>query len=169
VWHGNSLRAGAAGSMAAGVQPRAVAGPPCYCSIRPGRAARLTRSGGKPLPARADWRPAGAASAPGLGSGERSPAPSRWCRETGLLKVLGFVRHQVAAVVCWQATTIAVIGVIVGVPLGLALGQFVWRAFATDFGVVPVVAVPSLVIAALAAAVLVAANALAAGPALLAA
>ena len=90
-------------------------------------------------------------------------------RETGLLKVLGFVRRQVAAVVCWQATTIAVIGVIVGVPLGLALGQFVWRAFATNFGVVPVVAVPSLVIAALAAAVLVAANALAAGPALLAA
>ncbi len=27
MWHGNSLRAGAAGSMAAGVQPRAVAGP----------------------------------------------------------------------------------------------------------------------------------------------
>ena len=88
---------------------------------------------------------------------------------TGLLKVLGFVRHPVAAMVCWQATTIGVIGVIVGVPLGLALGQFVWRAFATDFGVVPVVAVPLLVIAALAAAVLVAANALAAGPALLAA
>jgi ABC-type antimicrobial peptide transport system permease subunit len=90
-------------------------------------------------------------------------------RGTRLLKVLGFVRHQVAAVVCWQATTIAVIGVIVGVPLGLALGEFVWRAFATNFGVVPVVVVPSLVIAALAAAVLVAANALAAGPALLAA
>jgi hypothetical protein len=89
-------------------------------------------------------------------------------RETGLLKVLGFVRHQVAAVVCWQATTIAVIGVVAGVPLGLALGQFVWRAFATNFGVVPVAVVPPLLIAALAAAVLAAANALAVGPALLA-
>ena len=75
-------------------------------------------------------------------------------RETGLLKVLGFVRYQVAAVVCWQATTIAVIGVVAGVPLGLALGQFVWRAFATNFGVVPVAVVPPLLIAALAAAVL---------------
>lgn len=90
-------------------------------------------------------------------------------RETGLLKVLGFVRHQVAAVVCWQATTIAVIGVVAGVPLGLVLGQFVWRAFATNFGVVPVAVVPPLLIVALAAAVLAAANALAVGPALLAA
>jgi FtsX-like permease family len=90
-------------------------------------------------------------------------------RETGLLKVLGFVRHQVGAVVCWQATTIAVVGVVAGVPLGLALGQFVWRAFATNFGVVPVAVVPPLLIAALAAAVVAAANVLAVGPALLAA
>jgi FtsX-like permease family len=90
-------------------------------------------------------------------------------REAGLLKVLGFVRHQVAAVVGWQATTIAVIGVVAGVPLGLALGQFVWRAFATNFGVVPVAVVSPLLVAALAAAVLAAAIALATGPALLAA
>jgi len=83
--------------------------------------------------------------------------------------VLGFVRHQVARSGLLAGDDDPVIGVIVGVPLGLALGQFVWRAFATNFGVVPVVAVPSLVIAAPAAAVLVAANALAAGPALLAA
>jgi FtsX-like permease family len=89
--------------------------------------------------------------------------------ETGLLKVLGFVRHQVAAVVCWQATTVAVIGLVAGVPLGVAAGQLVWRAFATNFGVVPVAVVPSALLAALAAAVLAAANVLAAGPALLAA
>jgi len=89
--------------------------------------------------------------------------------ETGLLKVLGFVRHQVAAAVCWQATTVAVIGIVAGVPLGVAAGQFVWRAFATSFGVVPVAVVPPLLLAVLAAAVLAAANALAAVPALLAA
>ncbi|HYB88918.1 MAG TPA: ABC transporter permease [Streptosporangiaceae bacterium] len=90
-------------------------------------------------------------------------------RDTGLLKVLGFVRHQVAAAVCWQASTIAVIGIVAGVPLGVAAGQFVWRAFATNFGVVPVAVVQPFLLVALAGAVLVAANALAVVPALLAA
>jgi hypothetical protein len=88
--------------------------------------------------------------------------------ETGLLKVLGFVRHQVAAAVCWQATTVALAGIAVGAPLGIAAGRVLWRLFATNFGVVPVPVVPGLLLAALAAGVLVAANVLAAGPALLA-
>jgi hypothetical protein len=62
-----------------------------------------------------------------------------------------------------------VIGLVIGVPLGVAAGQFVWRAFATNFGVVPVAVVPPLLLAGLAAAVLAAANVLAAVPALLAA
>ncbi len=43
-------------------------------------------------------------------------------REIGLLKVLGFVNRQVASAVAWQATTIALIGIIIGVPLGVAAG-----------------------------------------------
>jgi len=89
--------------------------------------------------------------------------------ETGLLKVLGFVRGQVAAAVCWQATAVTVIGLVAGLPLGVAAGQFGWRAFATSFGVVPVAVVPPLLLAALAVAALAAANVLAAVPALLAA
>jgi hypothetical protein len=89
--------------------------------------------------------------------------------ETGLLKVLGFVRHQIAAVICWQATTVALIGIVVGVPLGIAAGRVVWQVFATNFGVVPVSVAQPLVLAALAAGVLAAANVLAAIPALLAA
>ena len=86
--------------------------------------------------------------------------------ETGLLKVLGFVRRQVAAAVCWQATTVAVAGIAVGAPLGIAAGRVLWRVFATNFGVV---LVPVLLLAVLAAGVLAGANLLAAGPALLAA
>jgi ABC-type antimicrobial peptide transport system permease subunit len=89
--------------------------------------------------------------------------------ETGLLKVLGFVRRQVAAAVCWQATTVALAGIAVGAPLGIAAGRVLWRVFATNFGVVPVPVVPALLLAALAAGVLAGANVLAAGPALLAA
>jgi ABC-type lipoprotein release transport system permease subunit len=89
--------------------------------------------------------------------------------EAGLLKVLGFLRRQVAAVVGWQATVVALIGIVAGVPLGIAAGKIAWRLFATNFGVVPVPVVPAAVLAVLACGVLVAANALAAAPAWLAA
>jgi ABC-type lipoprotein release transport system permease subunit len=89
--------------------------------------------------------------------------------EAGLLKVLGFVRRQVAAVVGWQATTVALVGIVAGVPLGIAAGRIAWRVFATNFGVVPVPAVPGAALAALVAGVLVAANVLAVAPALKAA
>jgi ABC-type antimicrobial peptide transport system permease subunit len=90
-------------------------------------------------------------------------------RETGLLKSLGFVRRQVGAAVCWQASTVALVGIVVGAPIGIAAGRVLWRVFATNFGVVPVPVVPLLLLAGLAAGVLAAANLLAAGPALLAA
>ena len=90
-------------------------------------------------------------------------------QEAGILKALGFVRHQVAAVVCWQATTIAVVGIVVGLPLGMVAGRVAWRAFATYLGVVPVSVMPAWLLAGLTAGVLVAANVLAVTPALVAA
>jgi hypothetical protein len=86
-------------------------------------------------------------------------------RDSGLLKALGFVRRQVAAVVFWQAATVAVAGIVVGVPLGLVAGRVVWRVFALDAGVVAVPVLPGWLIAALAAGVLVAALAIAIVPA----
>jgi hypothetical protein len=86
--------------------------------------------------------------------------------ENGLLKALGFVRSQVGAAVAWQATTIALIGVAVGVPLGIASGEAVWRAFAGSLGVVPDPVLTAWVLAAIAAGVVVLANLLALGPAL---
>jgi ABC-type lipoprotein release transport system permease subunit len=89
--------------------------------------------------------------------------------ETGLLKVLGFVRRQVAEVVGWQATTVVLAGVVVGVPLGIAAGKAAWRLFAVNFGVVPVSVVQPVPLVLLAAAVLLATVLLAVPPALLAA
>jgi hypothetical protein len=91
---------------------------------------------------------------------------SRRRREVGLLKVLGFVNRQVAAAVSWQATTLALVGIVIGVPLGLAVGQQVWRAFASNLGVVPVSVVPVWLVVGVAVGVLVVANLLAVAPAL---
>ena len=86
-------------------------------------------------------------------------------RDSGLLKALGFVRRQVAAVVFWQAATVAVAGIVVGVPLGLVAGRVVWRVFALDAGVVAVPVLPGWLIVTLATGVLVAALAIAIVPA----
>jgi FtsX-like permease family len=89
--------------------------------------------------------------------------------ESGLLQALGFVRRQLAAVVFWQAATVAVAGVAAGVPLGLAAGRLIWNAFARNLGVVPVTVLPGWLIAMLAAGVVAAALAIAVIPAVTAA
>jgi len=86
-------------------------------------------------------------------------------RDSGLLKALGFVRRQVAAVVFWQAATVAVVGIVVGVPLGLVTGRIVWRVFALNAGVVAVPVLPSWLIVALASGFLFAALVIAIVPA----
>jgi hypothetical protein len=93
---------------------------------------------------------------------------SRRRREVGLLKVLGFVNRQVVSSVSWQATTLALVGVVVGVPLGLIVGRAVWNAFANNLGAVPVTVVPILLTTAIALGVLVGANVIAIAPALVA-
>ena len=90
-------------------------------------------------------------------------------REIGLLKSLGMIRRQIAATVAWQTTTVAVVGIVVGVPIGVAAGRLVWRAFATNLGVLADPVTVVWVIAAVGVATLVIANLLALGPAVLAA
>ncbi len=71
--------------------------------------------------------------------------------------------------VSWQATTLAFVGVVVGVPLGLVIGRAVWNAFADNLGVVPIAVVPWLLTAAITVGVIVGANVIAIAPALVAA
>ncbi len=91
---------------------------------------------------------------------------SRRRREMGLLKTLGFVNGQIVAAVVWQATAIALVGVVVGVPLGTVLGRLVWHAFADSLGAVPVSVVPTWLLAAVGVGIVVVANLLAVAPAL---
>jgi len=90
-------------------------------------------------------------------------------RDLAVLKTLGFVRRQVAGVVVWQATALVLAGLLVGLPLGVATGRWLWALFADRLGVPPTPVVPVWLLVAAVPVTLVVADALAAGPALLAA
>jgi hypothetical protein len=79
-------------------------------------------------------------------------------RDLAMLKALGFTRGQVRATVAWQATIIAFIGLVVGVPLGVLLGRFAWTRIADSLGINVVVVVPALVVLGVAAAAIVLVN-----------
>lgn len=63
-------------------------------------------------------------------------------RQMALLKTLGFVRRQIVATTCWQAVTVTLVGVIPGLPIGIATGNLLWRLFATHLGAVPEAVTP---------------------------
>jgi ABC-type antimicrobial peptide transport system permease subunit len=90
-------------------------------------------------------------------------------REVRLLKAIGLQSRQVAAAVCWQATTIALVGIVIGVPVGVVAGRAVWQSFASNLGVVPVTVIEVGTLSILAAVVLIVAIVLAIGPALVSA
>jgi ABC-type antimicrobial peptide transport system permease subunit len=90
-------------------------------------------------------------------------------RDVALLKTLGFYRRQVSATTAWQATTMAVVSLLVGLPLGVAVGRLVWVAFAHALGVPDAVRTPALVILLAVPVTLLLANVIAAIPALSAA
>ena len=86
-------------------------------------------------------------------------------RDLAVLKTLGFDRGQVRMTVAWQATTVAAIGLLLGIPLGLALGRVVWHLVADELGVAGTPSWPVLAIALLVPVALVAVNLMAALPA----
>ncbi|HEX9312155.1 MAG TPA: FtsX-like permease family protein [Actinomycetota bacterium] len=85
-------------------------------------------------------------------------------RDLAILKTIGFSRRQVSATVAWQATTLAVIAVAVGIPLGAVAGRWGWNFFAGQLGVVPVAIVPIIAVLLIVPATLAVANAMAAIP-----
>jgi hypothetical protein len=86
-------------------------------------------------------------------------------RDFGLLKTLGFNRREVGATVAWQATTLATVGLIVGLPAGLALGTIVWRLIADGLGVSTTPSIPTLAVVLVIPAVVVLVNLIAYLPA----
>ena len=85
--------------------------------------------------------------------------------ELAVLRALGLTRRQSRLVITTQASLLALIGLAVGIPLGVALGRILWRAAANmaPLAYHPPVALWALLLIAPVA--LVAANLLAAWPA----
>ena len=90
-------------------------------------------------------------------------------RDLAVLRTLGFTARQLAATVAWQASVVAVVGLVVGVPLGAAFGRWLWILFARQIYAVPQPAVPGLPVALVAVAAIALANLVAAPPARVAA
>ena len=85
-------------------------------------------------------------------------------RDFALLKTLGFTRRQLSGAVAWQSSVIVVIGLVIGLPLGVAAGRWLWLLFARELSAVPDPTVPAGSIALAAVAALVLANVVAAVP-----
>ena len=85
-------------------------------------------------------------------------------RDLALLKAVGLLRRQVAAITAWQASTTILAALALGVPMGVVAGRLAWRVTATDLGVPVVPVVPALAVLAVTLAALVVANGAALAP-----
>ncbi|MGI9032912.1 MAG: ABC transporter permease [Acidimicrobiales bacterium] len=99
----------------------------------------------------------------GLASGVR-----RRRRDLALLKALGFTRGQLSATVTWQAVITVLVGLAVGVPVGVALGRWLWVGFARQLSVLASPSLPVALLGGLAGGLVVVAILAAAPPARLA-
>ena len=86
-------------------------------------------------------------------------------RDLAVLRALGLTPGQAAACVLWQAAIIAAVALVIGVPLGLAIGRQMWRVLADSLSFVYVAPIAGLVLLALVPIVLAVVGALALWPA----
>ena len=86
-------------------------------------------------------------------------------RDLALLETIGFVRGQLASAVAWQASVVALIGIVIGIPLGIVAGRWLWNLFARQIYAVPYPTVSLASMALVATGTIVSANVVAALPA----
>jgi FtsX-like permease family len=85
-------------------------------------------------------------------------------RDLAVLKTLGFTRSQVAGTMAWQGSVFVAVALIVGLPVGIALGRWSWLLVTDQLGVVSEPRVPLPAILALVPAAVLVANLAAAVP-----
>jgi ABC-type lipoprotein release transport system permease subunit len=85
--------------------------------------------------------------------------------DLAILKAMGLRPRQSAACIAWLATTVGIVGVIVGIPLGIVGGRLAWRWIASRTPLLYVAPLATVAIILIVPGVLVVANSLAALPA----
>jgi ABC-type lipoprotein release transport system permease subunit len=68
-------------------------------------------------------------------------------RDLALLATLGLTRRQISSTVAWQATTVGVLALVIGVPLGIIGGRWAWGLLADDLGTLSEPRVPIIAVA----------------------
>ncbi|HYB89069.1 MAG TPA: ABC transporter permease [Streptosporangiaceae bacterium] len=86
-------------------------------------------------------------------------------RDFAILKALGMLRRQVSAITAWQVSTVTVIALVAGLPLGVAAGRWSWMLFCRGLGIPPLALTPLWPVLVLVPAVIVIANVVAFWPA----
>jgi ABC-type lipoprotein release transport system permease subunit len=89
--------------------------------------------------------------------------------DLAVLRTLGFVRRQVAEAVSWQASALVLISLAIGLPIGVAVGRWLWTWFADQIGAVVSLSAPVGWLLLAVPIALVAVNVIAVGPAWVAA
>jgi hypothetical protein len=105
---------------------------------------------------------AGASAALGL---TLTASVRRRRRELAMLRALGFTGRQLRSTIAWQASVAGVGGVVVGVPLGIVLGRWLWTLFARYINAVPEPTVPLFAVVVVSVCALLLVNIVAALPA----
>jgi ABC-type antimicrobial peptide transport system permease subunit len=72
-------------------------------------------------------------------------------RDLAVLKVLGMTSRSVGRIIQVQSGVTMAIGVLLGVPLGIAGGRWAWRAYASEIDVIDVGSIPFLAVLLVAA------------------
>jgi predicted lysophospholipase L1 biosynthesis ABC-type transport system permease subunit len=85
--------------------------------------------------------------------------------DLAILRAVGFRPIQAAACIGWQATTVGIIGLVIGVPLGIVAGRLAWRWVADNTPLLYVGPVAVVAVLLIVPATLLIANLLAAIPA----
>ncbi|MDP9073819.1 MAG: FtsX-like permease family protein, partial [Actinomycetota bacterium] len=85
-------------------------------------------------------------------------------QDLAVLKTIGFVRWQVSATIAWQATTLAVGALVIGVPSGISAGRWTWRVVAGGLGSVSPPIVPAMAVLLVVPITVLVANLLAGAP-----
>jgi len=85
--------------------------------------------------------------------------------DLAILRSVGFTRRDSRVAIAWQSTLLAIVGLLVGVPLGIIVGRLAWRQLANTFPLVYEPPLELLAVIVIIPVALIIANALAAGPA----